>query len=337
MRLQPQQPSVHGGAGAGIDLSASLNPLGPSPRALEAARSARLDRYPEPDARSLRLAAAARHGVAADAVVPVPGAGFGLWLLAVALLKPGDRCVALGPCFGEYARSAAIAGAAYQEVRATEPNFAWDLDVLMTELCSGAAMCIVGNPGNPTGRAIAASDLRELCSTQPATVFVVDEAFAAFGPGAISLLEGKLPPNAVVVRSLTKELGLPGLRMGYLIAEPTIASRLAGVMPPWPLSSTSIAAAVAGMEDLPHIERGASLARVHIDRIAEGLRARDLNPVPTDANYLLVWAPTLTKALARRDITVRNCASFGLPVYVRIAAPTPADLPRVLDAIAEIE
>jgi histidinol-phosphate/aromatic aminotransferase/cobyric acid decarboxylase-like protein len=322
-RLRPRPSAVHGGASPlPIDLSASLNPLGPSPLALEAARAARLDRYPEPDAGTLRSAAAARHGVAEAAVVPVPGAAFGLWLAMAALLSPGDHVVALGPCFGEYRRSAEIAGARFTEAPA------WDL-------AGGPAMCVVANPGNPSGARIPAEELRRTCAAHPGTRFLVDEAFAPFAPPGTSLLdEGPLPPNALVVRSLTKELGLPGLRMGYLVAPPAPAARLAGALPAWPLSAPSIAAAVAGMDDADHVRRGAEVARRHVAALAEALRTRGLAPAPTDANYLLCEAPGLAAELAGRGIAVRDCASFGLQGSVRIAAPTVYGLRVVLAAIA---
>ena len=338
MWLEPQPMATHGGAGQGIDLSASLNPLGPSLVALETARTTALHRYPEPDARPLRRAAASRHSISEGAVVPVPGAGFGLWLVMVAFLQPGDPCLALAPCFGEYRRSAAIARADYREVAAREPFLDWDMDEVDHELDLGVRMCVLANPANPSGGSLPAERLRRLCQDHPRTVFVLDEAFAAFGSPGLSLLEdGWLPANAIVVRSLTKELGLPGLRMGYLVAHPTVAVQIAGVMPPWPVSSPSLAAAAAGMNDHRHVAEGARLARAHIGQLRHALREAGASPIPSDANYLLVRAPGAVSALGDRGITVRDCASFGLPDHVRIAAPTPADLSSVLDAIRALD
>jgi histidinol-phosphate/aromatic aminotransferase/cobyric acid decarboxylase-like protein len=85
-RLRGMPPATHGGSGAArIDLSASLNPLGPSPAALRAARGASLDRYPDPGAAPLRAAAAARHGLPEQIVVPLPGASWGLWFCSVSI------------------------------------------------------------------------------------------------------------------------------------------------------------------------------------------------------------------------------------------------------------
>jgi histidinol-phosphate aminotransferase len=333
-RLHPQPPSRHGGAGAGlIDLSASLNPLGPSPAALAAARACELGRYPEADARSLVEAAARRHRLPSDCVVPVPGGSWGLWLCAVSLLEPGDVCLAVAPCFGEYERQAALCGAIYREVRAS-PFHSWPDYELEEALRQRPKMCVIGNPSNPVGSATPQDRLRDLCAAHPATCFVIDEAFAPFAPQGISLLEEGIPPtNALVVRSLTKELGLPGLRMGYVVATPSVASTIAGILPPWPLSGPALAAAVAGLADHEHVTMGAALGRRLVAQLAEALKAAGAAPLPSTVNYLLAWAPGAAETLRGRGILVRDCASFGLPGHVRIAAPRPGDLGTVLQAI----
>ena len=325
LRLRPSPPAQHGGrARLPIDLSASLNPLGPSPAALEAARGADLTRYPDPAAAPLATAAAARHGLPAGAIVPVPGASWGLWLCLVAHGGGGRRCLALGPCFGEYRRSAEIAGLSYEETSS-------ELEVA---LLAEPDILVLGNPSNPAGAAIPAGRLRAACEAHPSTLFVVDEAFAAFALDGTSLIEGTAPPvNAIVVRSLTKELGLPGLRMGYLVAAPGPAAELRGLLPAWPFSAPALAAAVTGCGDLAHIRAGAETGRRHVSLMQAALRRAGAEACPSSANYLLCRASGLLQSLAGRGIQGRDCASFGLPGWVRLAAPAPSDLPAVLEAI----
>jgi adenosylcobyric acid synthase len=324
-RLRPCAPARHGGRTTlPIDLSASLNPLGPSPLAAAAARAADLARYPDPAGAELAAAAARRHGIPAESVVPVPGASWGLWLCLVAYGGTDRGCTALGPCFGEYRRAAAVAGTRYEETAAG----------LEDALVGRPDVVLVGNPANPAASALAAARLAAACTDHPATLFVVDEAFAAFAPAGTSLVEGRLPPgNAIVVRSLTKELGLPGLRMGYLVADPERAGRLRGVLPAWPLSSPALAAAAAGCADLPHIRAGAEVGRRHVRLLAGALAQAGFEVRPSAANYLLCRAPGLCRSLAARGIAARDCASFGLPEHVRLAAPRPVDLTAVLEAI----
>jgi histidinol-phosphate/aromatic aminotransferase/cobyric acid decarboxylase-like protein len=291
---------------------------------MRAARSAELGRYPDPEASPLAAAAAARHGIPAESIVPIPGASWGLWFCLVALGGPGRRCVALGPCFGEYRRAAEIAGCAYEESGAG----------LEEALASGPDLLLIGNPANPAASVLPAGRLAAACRTHPGTILVVDEAFAAFAPQGTSLIEGRLPPtNAVVVRSLTKELGLPGLRMGYLVAAPETAEMLRGMLPAWPLSTPALAAAVAGSADRDHIAAGAEVGRRHVQLLADALTQAGAKVCPSYANYLLCRAPGFLERLAAAGIAGRDCASFGLPDHVRLAAPTPDELPKVLEAI----
>jgi len=134
-------------------------------------------------------------------------------------------------------------------------------------------------------------------------------------------------------QQLTKELGLPGLRMGYLVAAPELASQLRGILPAWPLSAPALAAAVAGCGDLEHISAGADTGRRHVAFMTEALRGAGAEACPSSTNYLLCRAPRLVASLAERGIAGRDCTSFGLPGWVRLAAPAPGDLPAVLEAI----
>ncbi len=195
-------------------------------------------------------------------------------------------------------------------------------------------MLVIANPSNPGGQATLGSDIRRLCEQNPQTIFVIDEAFASFAPPGTSLLESGPPPrNALVIRSLTKELAMPGLRMGYIVTVADIAAQLNGVLPAWPLSAPAIAAAVVGLNDHSHVEAGALLGRRHVAQLAAALAAADAVPIPSDANYLVAYAPTAAADLLRSGIAVRDCSSFGLPGHVRLAAPKPGEMRAVLAAI----
>jgi histidinol-phosphate/aromatic aminotransferase/cobyric acid decarboxylase-like protein len=316
---------VHGGRSRlPIDLSASLNPLGPSRPALEAARSAGLTRYPDPAAAPLAAAAAARHRIPPETVVPIPGASWGLWFGLVTYGSPGRRCVALGPCFGEYRRAAEISGCSFQETAAG----------LEQAVDSSPDILLVGNPANPAASVVPAERLAAACEANPDTLFLVDEAFAAFAPAGTSLLDGQIQPaNVIVVRSLTKELGLPGLRMGYLVTAEERATELRALLPAWPLSGPALAAGTAGCADLDHIRAGAEVGWRHVRVMSEALARAGAAVCPSSANYLLCRAPGLLERLARHGIAGRDCASFGLPDHVRLAASAPGELAVLLEAI----
>ncbi len=195
-------------------------------------------------------------------------------------------------------------------------------------------MLIIANPSNPGGQALSGSNIRRRCEQNPQTMFVIDEAFASFAPAGTSLLEGGSPPKNAVVRSLTKDLAMPGLRMGYIVGCTDLATQLTGVLPAWPLSAPAIAVAVAGLDDPSHVEAGALLGRQHVAELAEALAAAGAVPFRSDANYLVAHAPTAGAELLRGGIAVRDCTSFGLPGHVRLAAPKRDEMSAVVTAIA---
>ena len=336
LRWSPVVSAAHGGAGGPglIDLSASLNPLGPSPAALAAARGADLERYPEADAQSLTLAVARRFGIDPAMVVPVPGASWGLWLVLASMVTPGQRTLVVTPCFGEYERYLRIFRAQITRLRCSpESNFEFPLRALELELGRAPALVMLANPSNPQGTTCDRRVLRALVLAHPDSTFVVDEAFAAFASGETSLMDQPLPPNLAVVRSLTKELGLAGLRMGFLVCPDRIARDLRATLPPWPISSPSLAAAIAGLEDNEHTRRGAALARAQLREFGRLLQARGGRPFPSEVNFMLVQAAGLHQHLRAAGILTRDCASFGLEGWIRMAAAPPVCVERVRSAI----
>lgn len=255
----------------------------------------------------------------------------------MAFLERGDECLALAPCFSEYRRATEIAGARYREVWCGPPDFVLQQFDCEQALATRPALCYLGNPGNPSASLVPADDVRRLTEKHPQTLFVVDEAFIAFAPPGSSLVGDRaLPHNVIVLRSLTKELGLPGLRMGYMVANTDLASALRDVLPPWPISAPALAAAVAGMSDEEHVSRGAALAHEHLNAVAAPLRAAGVQVFPSHANYLLARAPGVAAELLKHGIAVRDCASFGLADHVRIAAPPAGTLDTVLAAVTSL-
>jgi histidinol-phosphate/aromatic aminotransferase/cobyric acid decarboxylase-like protein len=326
----------HGGSNPDglLDLSASIAPLGPSPRAIAAAREAPIDRYPSRRAGALVCAVAAELGVDERRVVAGPGAADLLLRVALAHLRPDDVALLVAPCFGEYARAALACGARLVTWTAPEPSgFALDV-AAVAELarCSDAAVGFLARPANPTGVPVAREAVIELIDATPRTTWVLDEAFLDFCDDRRSAAGG----DAVVLRSLTKDLALPGLRVAALDAPPRVAEALRGLTPPWCVSSAGIAAAVAGLADTAHrtATREASTAgrlALHAALGSLGLRVTD-----AAANYVCVCVGDEAAAcdgIAAHGVRVRPCADLGLPSWIRIGVPHPADLDRTLAAV----
>lgn len=343
-------PVVHGGvdlaelAALGIDpidvldLSANLHPRGPHPHVLLAARDADLRHYPEPGAGSLRDAIAARSHLEPAQVLVTPGATAAIHLATGALLAPGEPCALWPPTFGEYAAAIEAAGGRALEYRSEPPAFE------VRTAIEHAPLGILCNPNNPTGIYLTRAAV-EQCATQLGTL-VLDVAYDAFVDDAWDaddLVRAGAP--VLVVHSMTKLHAVPGVRVGYVTGPAPLIARLARRQPAWSVSATALAAGDAMLT----VEQAQRIAAREVSGtralLADGLRAVGLPAgLPADAvsegraNFVLARvgdARAFRLALMKRGFLVRDCTSFGLPEWVRIAVPVEVAARRLLRAIPD--
>ncbi len=328
-----------------LDFSTNLNPLGPPPAAIEAARRAleAADRYPEPGSPRLVERIAELHGVPADRVIVGAGTTELLGLIGQSLREVlayhaqalGDPSRPLShlvdPTYGEYRRISK-----HNELRAEvwgEHILGWEQDVLPRE---ANGIFWTGHPDNPTGHAWDRSTLTKFVDATLGLLTVVHEGSLPFFPdeadrtmiGAASTRE-----NLLVLRSMSSFYAIPGLRVGYAIAPPDMVTRLRQYQDPWTVPAHAEAAALAAIDDVEYRERSvgwlADESKRIVDRLWDipGLRPAWPDRVRPDSapplpNYVLVsltqtdWdSIRLQEALATRGLFVRECSDFpGLEV-----------------------
>jgi histidinol-phosphate/aromatic aminotransferase/cobyric acid decarboxylase-like protein len=327
----------HGGGGGDglLDLSASIAPLGPSLAAVAAARDAPIDQYPSRRARALVDVVARELGVARDRIVAGPGAADLLLRVALAHLRPGDTALVVAPCFGEYARAALACGARVVAWHAAEEaGFALDVSALAdaARACD-AALGFLARPANPTGVAVTRETVLDLVAAAPQTTWVIDEAFLDFCDDRRSAAGG----DAIVLRSLTKDLALAGLRVAALDAPPRVATALRTLTPPWCVSTAGIAAAVAGLADAAHRERTRAASTAGREALQAALCSLSLRTTCATANYVCAHVGDDAAAVAAvraQGVLVRPCTDLALPGWIRIAVPHPRDLDRTIAALS---
>lgn len=312
-----------------LDLSANLHPLGPHPHVLLAAREADVRRYPEPHAESLRAAIAARARLDVSQVMVTAGATDAIHLVARALLQPGDRCALWPPTFGEYAAAITVAGARPVEYRTATPGFAPRLDVAPAPL---AMFC---NPNNPTGAYLERADIEALVARLGGTL-LLDVAYDPFVEGAWDADDlVRAGADVLVVHSMTKLHAVPGIRLGYITGPAARVAQMQAFQPSWTVSATALAAGHA-MISIERVQRDvlSSITSVRA-QLEAGLAGITFEVVGGRANFLLARvgdATVFRLALLRRGFAVRDCTSFGLPEWVRVAIPTEGAVRRLLAA-----
>lgn len=350
-------PAAHGAVGdwelaaAGLrwsevlDFSVNSNPFGPPPAVVAALRTVDLSRYPDSDATALREAIAAREGLDPGQVLCGNGSVELMWLAALAFLDSSDTALILGPTFGEYERVCRIAQGQVTTFSAQPPRFQWALP----EVCDRLArqrprLLFLCNPNNPTGVYLKPADVRSLLHAAPDTLVVLDEAYLSFVPGGRSAVEllrqdnerGAPQENLLVLRSMTKDFAIAGLRLGYALGSPPVIDALRGVRPPWSVNALALAAGQAALHVPDQVGETSAELREAKRFLSRELTGLGLEVVPSSANFFLVRVgdgAAFRAALLRHGCVVRDCASFGLPQYIRVGVRTLPECRRLVEAV----
>jgi cobalamin biosynthesis protein CobC len=291
-----------------IDLSTGINP---HPYPLPDLPAEIFARLPEADALAALTAVAARTYSAPSPVCVVPAPGTQILLPLTAGLAAKGRAVILMPSYSEYARAAALAG---HEVRLART----------VSDCADADLVIVGNPNNPDGRVFDRAGLLDLADKldRHGGLLVIDEAFMDAGPPGASLAPDVLRANILVLRSFGKFFGLGGLRLGFAIAAPASAARLAATLGPWAISGPALAVGTTALADAAWIARTRRALAQAAQQLDAVLVSAGLDIIGGTSLFRLARtqaAPALFQRLGCAGILVRRFPDhpdwlrFGLP------------------------
>ena len=345
LEIEKLAPVPHGGFHSAhdanwVDFSSNVNPYGPPPRVWNALRAVPIGRHPDPRATPLRNALAEMQNVGARQLIVGNGSVDLIYHLAVAFLRAGDRVLIVAPTFGEYAASAALMGAESVEYRArSEDDFAIDVAALLAQArgCDPRFIFLC-NPNNPTGKYLGRDDIERILCACPDALLVLDEAFVRFVADAWDVRALLRYDNLLILRSLTKDYALTGLRVGYAIASPLIIESIEKAQPPWSVNAFAQAATIAALRDEKHLRDSLSaLARAKNDLVND-LTRLGLRVVPSATHFFLAQVPAaaeFTRQMRERKIVVRDGTSWGLSNFVRIATRTPEENARLVSAISE--
>jgi histidinol-phosphate aminotransferase len=326
-----------------VRLSANENPLGPSPRVVEAVRreAPNVHLYPDGASSALRQRLAATLGVAAAQIVVGNGADELITLIALAAFEPGDEIVMPQPSFEPYATGASIAGA--RMVQSPLAGYETDLEDMRRRVTPRTKAVFLCSPHNPAGTIIARGPLLAFLDALGADppLVVLDEAYRDFVddpeyPDGVALLARH--PRLLVLRTFSKIAGLAGLRVGYAVGSAETIDRLNRVRAPYNVNRLGQVAALAALDDPAHAARTRTLVVQERRFLVEGLRDRGLTCSPSQANFLLVRVPDAARArerLLRAGILVRDGAGVGFPGHLRVSVGTRETNERVLKALEE--
>ena len=354
-----------------LDFSASVSPLGPPAGLAEALRGVDLTAYPDPSCLELREALAlhlsgSRVGrIAPEQVLPGNGSTELIHLLARAFLAPpglapiedgaSPGALLMTPTYGEYRGACLLAGEVISELEADRNRgFRWDLAEARRRIAGtvakvapepiggkqGPKLVFLCNPNNPTGVYLGSEEVRTLAQAcaEAGALLVVDEAYLNFVDRPWDSLDLLESGSTVLLRSMTKDYALTGLRLGYSLASPEVTARLASFQPDWSVNSLAQVAGRVALADRDYLPRAREAVNSAKEYLIQELGGLGFIIHPSAANFLLIevgdgewWADRLM----RRGIFVRNCASFGLPDCIRIGIRAQADCEKLVAAVAK--
>lgn len=255
---------------------------------MERLRAASYNRYPDLHPVTLERAIADLHGWPHDGVVVANGSNVLIQALVV-LSGLGRQVLTVTPTFAVYAAQARVMGAALAEVPLAG-GFALPVEDLLLSMAAGHGALFLTDPAAPTGNGHDPGDVARLLRAADAHggwLGVIDEAYSEFAEGDHTDLVRGLP-SAVSLRTLSKALGLAGVRLGYALADPAVATQLRKVLLPFSVSTLQVAVGLTVLERRDVVDARVARARSERARLREALaRLPGVEVFPSVTNFVL--------------------------------------------------
>lgn len=325
-----------------IKLAANENPLGPSPKAVEAMKNAaaKAHIYPDGNCFYLKEALAKEFGVSTDYLMIGNGSDELLKLIAETFLKPGDQVTIAQPSFSEYTFAARLMDA--ECVYVPLADFKHDLSAMADKITGRTKLVFVCNPNNPTGTSVTKEEVEALMAKVPEHVMVIfDEAYYEYVqdadyPRTLDYVKQGIK-NVIVLRTFSKIHGLAGLRVGYGFAYPEVVGWINRTREPFNVNIMAQAAAVAALADKNHVRESIQVNERGKAQLYKGFDERGLAYVPTQANFIFarvgVSSRELFPLLLKQGVIVRTGDIFDLDDYIRLTVGTEQENERFFEAL----
>ena len=324
-----------------IKLASNENPLGPSPRAVEAMADALASAhfYPDGGGYKLRTAIAQEFSLEREHIILGNGSNEIIELIGHAFLSPGDNIIAAEHAFVVYKLMATLFGADTIEV--PDPGFVHDLDAMAAAVTPETRKIFIANPNNPTGTLVEQEAIDRFMAQIPEHVTVIfDEAYYEFldtPPDTLKYVrEGR---NVIIMRTFSKIQGLASLRIGYGIGHPELIGVLQKVRQPFNANAIAQAGALAGLLDKEHQDQTKKNNDAGRDYLQEQFDDIGLEYVPSFANFVLVKVgdgDRVFSEMLKQGVIVRAMRGYKLPDWVRISVGLPEQNQRCIEVLRDV-
>jgi len=322
-----------------IKLASNENPLGPSPRALEAIKDATtgLNRYPDGGGYYLKNALADALAVAPDNLILGNGSNELLDIVARTYMQPGDDAVMATPSFVVYALATQSMGC--RAIQVPLKDYTHDLTAMLSVVTDKTRIIFIANPNNPTGTINRKQEFDHLMeSLPPGILTVMDEAYYEYVSDpeyADSMKWFRKGKDILVLRTFSKVFGLAGLRIGYGIAKAEIIAEMNKLRLPFNTNSIAQVAALKALEDREHVGKSREINETGKTYLYRELERLGLSFVPTEANFIYMPvedSASLYDQLLQKGVIVRPMG----PKALRVTIGLPEENARFIEALSTI-
>ncbi len=327
-----------------IKLASNENALGPSPKAVEAVKAILpiLHRYPDGSGYYLKQKLSEKLGVTPQHLVLGNGSNDLIDFLIRTYVRPGVQVISSEPSFLVYRKMVQAAGG--ENVVVPLNDMRHDLDAISRAVTPKTAIIFMDNPNNPTATVINRADFDSFLDRLPEDVLVVlDGAYEEFVRDSECPLGYEYAlkdPKVIGLRTFSKAYGLAGLRVGYGVMDPDVASMLDRVRQPFNVNAAALAAAEAALDDQEHLEKTLRLTWDGLDFLSKELERLGCATMPGHTNFMLVDTGRdgreVYEAMLRKGVIVRAMGSYGFPRHIRITIGLPEENERFLNAFSEV-
>ncbi len=325
-----------------IKLASNENPLGPSPKALEAMQKAvnKANYYPDGGSYYLKEALAKKFHVRSSQIFTGSGSDEVIELMMRTFLTPADDVVLSQYSFIVYTLTALGIGCKIRSIP-RRPDYTHDLSAMADAITDNTKMVFIDNPTNPLGTMVGQDAFDAFMKNVPERVLVVsDEAYDEYVdaddfPNSLEYLENGR--RILVLKTFSKIYGLAGLRIGYGLGPDEIIDAANRIRPPFNVNAIAQAAALAALDDRDHVERSQQVNSAGKVYLYKEFEALGLSYIPSYGNFVTVdfgrEAAPINESLLRQGVIVRPIKGYGLPNHLRISIGTQQQNERLIQAL----
>ncbi|MFA5311013.1 MAG: histidinol-phosphate transaminase [Candidatus Omnitrophota bacterium] len=326
-----------------IKLASNENPLGPSPRALEAVRKAlsSVNRYPDSNAYFLKRKLARFYGLEPSNIAVGNGSDELIDIIIRVFVDEGECIITSEATFLEYKIMSSVN--CRTAIAVPLKYFKFDLDAIKKRITQKTKVVFIANPNNPTGTYVTKYELEEFLKGIPEGVLVVlDEAYDAFidvddFPKSSNYIKKN---NFLVLKTCSKSYGLAGLRLGYCLGSPELIGYLERARQPFNVNSLAQVAAIAALDDKKFLARTKALIAEGKSFLYKNFAQMGIPYVASVANFILIDTGrdgfALFKEMLKFGVIVRDMRQYGLKNFIRVTIGTKKENIRFIKVLKKV-